>query len=73
MAMTVRVRFARRIGFIVFVTVMRIMYMGMVVFQRFMDVGVFVAFADVEINAKSHEQGGKAELQGDGIAKERDR
>ncbi|MBX9745347.1 MAG: hypothetical protein K2X34_00500, partial [Hyphomonadaceae bacterium] len=61
MAMAVRVRLARWIASVVVVLVMLIMAMGMLVFQRLMGVGVFVAFADVKINAKAHEDDGKTQ------------
>ena len=58
---------------VVIMLMMLIVYMGVLVLQWVVDMGMFVAFADVEINAQSHKERGKAKLQCNGIAEEGDR
>jgi hypothetical protein len=57
------VRFARRIAWRVLVLVVLVVVVAMFVFQRLMDVLVFVSLGDVQPDADEHENARSAERQ----------
>ena len=63
-AMQVRVRLARRVTRFVFVLVMNIVHMRMGMLHRFVGVGVFMNFSQMQPHAQSHQQAGCDQLHG---------
>jgi hypothetical protein len=66
-------RLAPRVIAIVRMLVMIVMDMTMLVFERGMDMSVFVAFGDVKIDTDPHERGSNEKLARQRIAKKRNR